>query len=203
MVVDPPDGRVPALTPAARDADAARAEVQRRQPEGPEDFALQIRCIVWQTSGTPMVPGPYNNNYQIVQTRDSVAIDVEMIHDARIIPLDGRPDLASAIRQWKGDSVGHWEGDTLVVDTIGFNDTGWLDIRGYFHSENMHVVERLRREGSTLTWSATVEDPDVLLKPWTMNSRVMKLDPDPKATLAESLPCVEHDLSHLVTREHH
>jgi hypothetical protein len=123
----------------------------------------------------------------------------------RVIPTDGRAHtpLQELDGTWKGESIGRWEGDALVVDTIGFNDTSWLDIRGYFHSENMHVVERLRREGNTLTWSATVEDPDVLIRPWTMNSRVMRLDPDPKATIAESLPCVEHDLSHLVTKEHH
>ena len=123
----------------------------------------------------------------------------------RVIPTDGRAHtpLADLDGTWKGESIGHWEGDTLVVDTIGFNDTSWMDIRGYFHTENMHVVERMRREGDALTWEATVEDPDVLMKPWVMNRRVLKLNPDPKATLAESLPCVERDLSHLVTKEHH
>ena len=123
----------------------------------------------------------------------------------RVIPMDGRAHtpLADLDGTWKGESIGHWEGDTLVVDTIGFNDTSWLDYGGYFHSENMHVIERLRREGNTLTWQATVEDPDVLMKPWAINPRVQKLNPDPKATLAESLPCVERDLSHLVTKEHH
>ncbi len=123
----------------------------------------------------------------------------------RVIPTDGRAHtpLQELDGTWKGESIGRWEGDTLVIDTIGLTDSSWLDIRGYFHSENMHVVERLRREGATLTWQATVEDPDVLIRPWTMNPRVLKLDPDPKATLAESLPCVEHDLSHLVTKEHH
>src|SRR5215471_13605486 len=123
----------------------------------------------------------------------------------RVIPTDGRAHtpLQELDGTWKGESIGHWEGDTLVIDTIGFTDASWLDIRGYFHGENMHVIERMRREGNTLTWQATVEDPDVLIRPWTMNPRVLKLDPDPKATLAESLPCVEHDLSHLVTKEHH
>jgi hypothetical protein len=123
----------------------------------------------------------------------------------RVIPTDGRKHtpLEDLDGTWKGESIGHWEGDTLVVDTIGFNDESWLDIGGYFHSENMHVIERLRRDGDTLTYQATVEDPDVLLKPWTMDARVLKLNPDPKATLAESLPCVEKDLSHLVTKEHH
>jgi hypothetical protein len=123
----------------------------------------------------------------------------------RVIPIDGRAHtpLQDLDGSWKGESIGHWDGDALVIDTIGLTDSSWLDIRGYFHSENLHVIERMRREGNTLTWQATVEDPDVLIRPWTMNQRILKLDPDPKATLAESLPCVEHDLSHLVTKEHH
>jgi len=123
----------------------------------------------------------------------------------RVIPTDGRAHtpLDQLDGTWNGESVGHWEGDTLVVDTIGFNDTSWLDIGGYFHSENMHVIERIRRDGDTLTWQATVEDPDVLLKPWVTNPRVQRLNPDPKARLPESFPCSERDLSHLVTKEHH
>jgi len=123
----------------------------------------------------------------------------------RVIPIDGRAHtpLADLDGTWKGESLGHWEGDTMVVDTIGFNDTSWLDIGGYFHSENMHVIERLHREGDTLTWQATVEDPDVLLQPWVMNKRMLKLNPNPKAVLEETLPCSERDLSHLVTKEHH
>jgi hypothetical protein len=123
----------------------------------------------------------------------------------RVIPTDGRAHtpLADLDGTWKGESIGHWEDDTLVVDTIGFNDTSWLEIGGYLHSENMHVIERLRRQGDLLTYQVTVEDPDVLIKPWTMNPRTLRINPDPKAMLPESLPCVEHDLSHLVTKEHH
>lgn len=123
----------------------------------------------------------------------------------RVILTDGRAHtpLDDLDGTWKGESIGHWEGDTLVIDTIGFNDTSWLDITGYFHSENMHVIERMHRDGDTLTWQATVDDPDVLIKPWTMNMRTLKLNSDPKAMLTETLPCVEHDLSHLVTKEHH
>ena len=123
----------------------------------------------------------------------------------RIIPTDGREHtpLDQLDGTWKGESIGHWEGDTMVIDTIGFNDISWLDINGYFHSENMHVVERIRRDGDTLTWQATVEDPDVFIKPWSMNPRTVRLNADPKATLEESLPCVERDSSHLVNREHH
>jgi hypothetical protein len=122
-----------------------------------------------------------------------------------VIAMDNRPHtpLADLDGTWKGEAVGHWEDDTLVVDTIGFNDTGWLDIGGYFHSENMHVTERLHRDGDTLTWQATVDDPDVLIKPWIMNKRTLKRNPNPKAMLEETLPCSERDLSHLVTKEHH
>jgi hypothetical protein len=123
----------------------------------------------------------------------------------RVIPIDGRKhtNLQDLDGTWKGEALGHWDDDTMVVDTIGFNDTSWLDISGYFHSENMHVIERLKREGNTLRWQATVEDPDVLLKPWVMNPRTLRLNPDANAALEETLPCSERDLSHLVTKEHH
>jgi len=92
----------------------------------------------------------------------------------------------------------------MVVDSIGFNSTSWFDqLGGYFHSENMHVIERLHRDGNTLTWTATVEDRDVLLEPWTTTPRVALLNPDPKAILPEALPCSERDFAHVVTKEHH
>jgi hypothetical protein len=164
IVVDPADGKVPALTPQAREAASARAVAQRRLPEGPEDFALPVRCILWPTAGPPMLPGGYNNNYQIVQTRDYVAIDVEMIHDVRIVPLDGRAHLSSAIRQWMGDSLGHWEGDTLVVDTTNFTDK--THVRG--SDRNLHVVERFTRTGAdTIRYRFTIDDPTAFTKPWT------------------------------------
>jgi len=175
IVVDPADGRVPALTPEARQAAVARAAVQQRPPEGPEDFALPVRCLVWPTSGPPMVPGPYNNNYQIVQTHDYIAIDVEMIHDARIIPLDGRPHLSSAIRRWMGDSVGHWEGDTLVVDTTNFTDK--THFRG--SDRNLHVIESFKRTGpDSLQYRFTIEDPTAFVRPWT-GEMIMSRAPGP------------------------
>jgi hypothetical protein len=164
IVVDPADGKVPPLTPEAQKATAARAAVQQRRPEKAEDFTLPVRCIVWGTSGPPMVPGPYNNNYQIFQTRDYVGIDVEMIHDVRIIPLDGRPHLSSAVRQWMGDSIGRWDGDTLVVDTTNFTDK--THFRG--SDENLHVVERFTRTGpDTLRYRFTIDDPTAFTEPWT------------------------------------
>jgi hypothetical protein len=124
----------------------------------------------------------------------------------RMIPLDGRQHtpLQELDGTYTGEAIGHWEGDTLVVDTYGFNSSTWFDqVGGYFHSENMHVIERFHRNGSTLTWTATINDPDVLLEPWTTTPRVALLNPNPKAVLPESLPCSERDLAHLATKEHH
>jgi hypothetical protein len=124
----------------------------------------------------------------------------------RMIPTDGRQHtpLQELDGTYTGESIGRWEGDTFVVDSWGFNANTWFDqIGGYFHSENMHVIERFRREGNTLTWTATVEDPDVLLEPWTTTPRVQLLNPQPSAMLPESQPCSERDLAHIVTKEHH
>jgi len=141
IVVDPPDGRVPPLTPAAQKAAAARATIAKRPPEGPEDLPPAVRCLVWPTSGPPMLPGGYNNYYQILQGPGYVAILVEMIHDMRIIPLDGRPHLPANIRQWLGDSRGRWDGDTLVVDTTNFTDK--TNFRGA--DKDLHLIERFTR----------------------------------------------------------
>jgi hypothetical protein len=164
IVVDPANGRVPPLTTAAREAAAARATLQQRRPEGPEDLELWTRCILGRTSGPPMIPGAYNNNYQFVQTRDTIAIDSEMIHDVRIIPLDGRPHISTAIRLWMGDSVGHWEGDTLRVDTTNFTD------KTPFHGSdrNLHVIERFTITGpDTLRYRFTIDDPTAFTSAWT------------------------------------
>jgi hypothetical protein len=124
----------------------------------------------------------------------------------RVLPIDGRqhdPIRSQDQTPKGGDPVGHWEGETLVVDTVGFSDDTWLSTLGYFHSNNMRVIERLRREGNTLTWQPTVDDPDVLMKPWLMDPRTLRLNPNPKALLTETLPCEELDRAHMVTREHH
>ena len=165
LIVDPPDGRIPALTPQAhkRLADA-RAEARLHSTDGPENRSLQERCLFWANDGPPMLPTMYNNYYQIVQTPGSVVIMAEMAHDARIIPLDGRPHVDSKIREWKGDSRGHWEGDTLVVDTINFtNKTGF---RGA--SDNLHVIERFTRvDKETIVYKFTIDDPSTFTKPWS------------------------------------
>ena len=118
LIVEPPDGRVPAMTPEAQQRAAARTQARRaRGPaDGPEDRALNERCLNWTVAGPPMLPGVYNNNVQIIQTRDYVALVNEMIHDARIVPMDGRPH--GTVPRWMGDSRGRWDGATLVVDTV-------------------------------------------------------------------------------------
>lgn len=124
----------------------------------------------------------------------------------RMIPTDGRKHtpLQELDGTYTGEAIGYWEGDTLVVDSWGFSSNTWFDqIGGYFHSENMHVIERFTRNGNTLTWTATVHDPDVLLESWTTTPRVALLNPRANAILPESLPCSERDLSHIVTKEHH
>jgi len=124
----------------------------------------------------------------------------------RMIPLDGRKHtpLDDLDGNYNGEPIAYWDGDTLVVDSWGFNSSTWFgQIGGYFHSENMHVTERFKRNGNTLTWTATVDDPDVLVEPWTTTPRVALLNPNPKAMLPESLPCSERDLVHNVTKEHH
>jgi hypothetical protein len=164
LIVDPPDGRVPALTPAAQKRMAAERAAAREHPaDGPTDRSLQERCILSPTTGPPMLPGPYNNNYQIVQTRDYVMITVEMIHEVRIISLDGRPHLPATMRKWLGDSIGHWKDNTLVVDTTNFTDK--TQFRG--SDENIHLIERFTRTGpDTILYEFTVDDPTAFVAPW-------------------------------------
>jgi hypothetical protein len=165
LIIDPADGLIPPLTPEAQKrVDAARAYTADHPADGPESRSLAERCIIWGTAGPPMMPGPYNNAYQIVQTRDYVMILVEMIHDARIIPLDGRSHLPSGVRQWMGDARGHFEGNTLVVDSTGFNG------KAPFHGsdQNLHLTERFTRASSdTLLYEFTVDDPTAFTKKWT------------------------------------
>jgi hypothetical protein len=149
---------VPALTPAGQQRAAARAA---RGYDSGEDRSLWERCI---TRGLPMIPGPYNNNYQILQTPGYVAIFHEMIHDARIVPLDGRPHIGSNIRQWFGDSRGRWEGDTLVVESTNFTDK--VSFRG--STQELHLIERFTRfNGDTVRYEFTIDDPTTFTRQWT------------------------------------
>jgi hypothetical protein len=167
MIYDPSDGRIPALTPRAqKKMSDVRAETRRHPDSGPEDRSLMERCIVSPVGGpVPMLPGPYNNNYQIVQTPDYMIIAVEMIHDVRVIPIGkGTLPPVSGVRQWLGESHGHWEGDTLVVDTTNFTDR--TRFRG--SDENLRLTERFSRpKPGILLYQFTVDDPTAFAAPWS------------------------------------
>jgi hypothetical protein len=179
LVVDPGDGRVP-LKPAAearRDYDAAHIT------DSYEYMSVWDRCI---TRGVPagMFPAGYNNAYQIVQIPGYVVLLYEMIHEARVIPVDGRPHLPQSIREWNGDSVGRWEGNTLVVDTTNYNGKGWVAtsaatgrIKGIPQSQKLHVVERFTRVSQDeIQYEVTIDDPDYYTQPWKV---AVPLERDP------------------------
>jgi hypothetical protein len=173
LIVDPTDGRLPPQTPEAQRRAAARAQARRARgsADGPEDRALNERCLNWTVAGPPMLPGVYNNNVQIIQTRDYVVLVSEMIHDARIVPMDGRPH--GGVPQWMGDSRGHWDGSTLVVDTIGFTDK--TAFRG--STEHLHLIERFTRvDPGTIEYRVSVEDPATWTRPFTLAFPLKKSD---------------------------
>jgi hypothetical protein len=176
LIFDPPDGRLPALTPQGkkRAAEEAAAARRRSAAESAQSRSLAERCITWGADGPPMLGSTYNANIQILQSGGSVVVLTEMMHDTRIIPLDGRPHLASAVRQLAGDSRGHWEGDTLVVDSTNFNEK--TNFRGppstarqdIFSSPELHVIERFTRiNEDTIAYRFTVDDPGTWTKPWS------------------------------------
>jgi hypothetical protein len=175
LIIDPPDGQLPPLTVQGQKARAASAESHRAHPaDSWEDRNNAERCL---TRGAPKLPGGYNNNFLILQAPGYVTILQEMIHEVRIIPLDGRPHLDQNIRQWMGDSRGHWEGDTLVVDTTNFNgkiaDNSYNCCPGA--GANMHVVERFRRvDAHTIDFQYTVDDPTTWTRPWTASVPMTK-----------------------------
>jgi hypothetical protein len=162
LITNPPDGRMPAMTPEGLKRRAANGFEYSRRAEGPQDRALQERCI---TYGSPQLTAGYQSYSQIVQTPNTVAFETEMIHDLRIIPLDGRPHLPSTIQLWLGDSRGHWEGDTLVVDTTNYKPGSFMAAS----SEQLHVVERFTRtDTDTLQYEITINDPGAWTKPWSL-----------------------------------
>ena len=173
MVTDPPNGRLPALTPEAearRTSPEARRLAQVRGGALPADTWEQLdlgdRCLWYR--GIPSFPTGYNNNYHIVQTPGMVAILQEHIHDVRFIPLDDRPHIPQAIRQYAGDSRGRWEGDTLVVETTHFNDRAFIRNFNGNLSEELHVVERFTRLGpDTLGYEFSVTDPNTWVRTWS------------------------------------
>lgn len=168
-----PEGRVPPLTPEAGKRVAERtAKAKGHELDGPENRPLGARCIARPNVGPPLLPAAYNSNLQIVQGAGYVTIEAEMIHDVRVIPTDGRPHIASNVRQWYGDSVGHWEGDTLVVDTTNFTDQN-----PFPDAQNLHVIERLKRvDPDTILYQFTVEDPGMWTKPWSGELPITKID---------------------------
>ena len=173
LVIDPPDGRIPPLTPEASRRRAARAAAARR-PDGPEDFDSAFRCIAW---ATPRLGGRYGAGdlgyYQIVQTPDYVVLYMETGHEARVIPLDGRPHLPAGVGQWNGDSRGRWEGDTLVVDTTNFSPKA--NFMGA--AEHLHLVERFTRTAAdTITYQMTFDDPTTWTRPWTAEMPLKQVD---------------------------
>ena len=173
LVVDPPDGRVPALTAAARAKAAARNADDREHPaDGPENRSLQERCLSFN-AGPPINLGPYNNYVQLFEMPNAVIIFTEMIHDARVVWMDGRPHLPPHVKLWLGDSRGRWEGKTLVVDTSNFTDkTGF---RG--SSDRLHLVEKFTRvDANTLQYEYTVDDPATFTRPWTAVLPMTKSD---------------------------
>ena len=162
LIIDPPDGRIPPETPAAQARRAAAIEQRRLHPaDGPENRGLSERCL---TFGVPRFQAAYSSVYRIVQSPSHVVFLMETIHEARVIPMDGRPHVSDSIRQWMGDSRGHWEGDTLVVDTTNFSPkTAFMGV-----SNDLHLVERFTRvSANTLQYDATMSDPGTWTRPWT------------------------------------
>ena len=162
LIVDPPNGQIPALTP-----EAERRGRQVRGTDSWESRGIAERCIAGFNTGPPMMPSAYNNYVQLIQTADYVVVLNEMIHDARIVPLDGRPQLSDRVPQWLGSSRARWDGDTLVIETTNFyGKTAFTENQGATPSTN--VVERFTRTSAdTLRYEFTVEDPNTWTRPWT------------------------------------
>jgi hypothetical protein len=179
MVVDPPDGRIPPLTPEAiaRGAGPARSSFLGGPFAGPEDLGLLDRCISRSVPGS-MIPVMYGNNYEFIQVPGYVLITYEIIHETRIIPLDGRPHIGAKIQQHMGDPRGHFEGDTLIVETTNFTQAAAY--RGA-NPAALRVVERFTRVSrDTIQWRATIEDPTTWTRPWTLG---LPLNADPEGVM--------------------
>ena len=171
LIVDPEDGRIPALTPEARRAAVARTTARRGRGEADswEDRSLWERCI---TRGTPRIPNNYNSNWHILQTLQYVVIVQEMIHETRIIPLVSQPHLPAGLRQWLGDSRGRWDGDTLIVETTNFKDEA--EFRG-FPLGRTRLVERFRRTAAdSLDYQFTIDDPATYTRTWSVSLPMTK-----------------------------
>jgi hypothetical protein len=178
LIVDPADGRIPPLTPSGQARVDALAAAAREEQLGTvkadswDDRSLADRCILGFNAGPPMTPGAYNNHMQIFQTAGYVALVAEMVHDVRIIPIDGRPHLPASVRQYKGDSRGRWEGRTLVIDTTNFRRE--TSLRG--SSATTHLVERFTRvDADTLLYEFRVDDQTTWTRPWAASVPMKKI----------------------------
>jgi hypothetical protein len=175
LITDPADGRLPALTPPAQQRLAERAEhLNRHYAQNPEDLPNAERCLtVGNAAVPPLMPSFYNNTLQIVQTDRYVVLVSEMIHEARVIDMERATHLPPAIRLWKGDSIGHWEGNTLIVDTTNFTDK--TPFRGT--GSTLHLIERFTLKGAdTLTYQFTIDDPESFVRSWTAQSEMSRTD---------------------------
>jgi hypothetical protein len=173
LIIDPKDGRLPELTERAKAAGgrASYVEGERdgKRPDSYENIGLSVRCL---TFGAPRIGAGYNSYMQIFQTAKTVVVQQEMIHDARIIPVDGSPHPPANVTLWHGDSRGHWEGDTLVVDTTNYRAGVLRD-----NTEKLHVVERFQRTAPDyITWTVTFDDPGTWTKPWTVEVALRHTD---------------------------
>jgi hypothetical protein len=179
MIIDPPNGRIPPMTPEARKKFQAIQERFAAHPaDGPEDRPLPDRCLMFSQSGPPMIPGNYNDLYQIVQTPEYISILAEMGNQVRLIPLDGKAPLPGNVPQWMGDSHGHWQGNTLVVETVNFrfNDRSRFGVQYEgMTDKNLHITERFTRTSpDSILYRATIDDPTVYTQPWTMEVSLEK-----------------------------
>ena len=173
LIIDPPNGQIPALTPSGQQrAEASQAHRREHPADSWLDRSTSDRCLLGFNAGPPLSPGGYNQNLQIFQTPDQVVLLTEMVHTVRVVSLDGRPPL-DAIPQWSGDARGHWEGDTLVVETSNFND----ERRWRNSTKSLTLVERFTRVGAdTLEYQYTVTDPETWTSPWTASIPLRRTD---------------------------
>ena len=176
LIIYPPNGRMPSMTPDGQRRADARREYLNENPAGSWlDFSAGVRCVLGFNAGPPFTPSAYNNNMQLFQTPDHVVIVTEMVHTARIVPLDGSPRLNPDVRQWSGESRGYWEGDTLVIETRNFDaKRRWRNT-----TDGMCLVERLTRvDAETLNYEFTVTDPETWTSPWTASVPLVR-NPEP------------------------
>ncbi len=204
LIVDPPDGRIPPtapLSPERQKLRAARADANARfnagLPDHYTDMSLPVRCII-RTDSPPYLPTIYNNNFQIFQSPGYVVIAPEMIHSARIVPLDGRPHIGKNLQQWLGDTRGRFEGNTLVLETTNFKTVDGVTFQGT-NPATFRITERFTRvDADTIDYEFTVEDPQTWARPWTARIPWIKVDPDEQMF---EYACHEdnYDIAHFLT----